>query len=306
MKGAIMNSSIATSCYKARFHSQSPEYLRYLPQDMGELFRFIFSKRFVKHSILASAVFILLIFILFAWMRSYTHHGAVQAVPELLGMDLREAEILIKNQGLRIVVEDSVYVAGIAPGSIVSQNPGHEFMTADSSGIQIRMVKKNRKIYTTVASYLPPRVEVPDLVGKSKRIALNLLEITGIIVDDMEYVPDNVCTDCVLKQLYKGKKIEPGTKLYKGEGITLVLGEKDARYVSIPKITGYTYSEAQNILNRVSLNMGKVVGGCEECHTARDTADAYVLKQFPNLGGSLDAGGSLDVYLTQDASLIEN
>ncbi|NND93799.1 MAG: PASTA domain-containing protein, partial [Flavobacteriales bacterium] len=135
--------------------------------------------------------------------------------------------------------------------------------------------------------------------------ALNLLEITGIMVVNIEYVPDNVCTDCVLKQLYQGKEIEPGTRLYKGEGITLVLGKKNAELVSIPKISGFKYSEAKNILNRVSLNLGKVLGGCENCATPQDTANSFILKQYPDFGSSVDVGTAVDVYLTQDANMLD-
>lgn len=272
---------------------------------MAGLFRFIFSKSFVKHLIFALIAFVLLVLLLFFWMKSYTSHGQEQPVPDLIGMDLYAADRLINEQGLRLVPEDSSYVEGATPGSIISQNPDFEYMPADSSSMQQRMVKKNRKIYVTIASYLPPKVEIPDLVGKSKRIALDLLEITGIKVEAMEYLPDNVCTDCVLKQLYKGKELEPGTKLFKGESITLILGKKNASYVNVPEITGYTYKEAQNILNRVSLNMGVVLGGCDGCVSALDTAQAYILRQSPNIGGSLNVGGSLDVYLTRDRTLIE-
>lgn len=259
----------------------------------------------MKHVVIASIALLALIALLFFWMSSYTSHGQEQPVPHLIGMDLHAADLLTSDQGLRLIPEDSSYVEGAKPGSIISQNPGFEYMPVDSSGVQQRMVKKNRKIYVTIASYLPPKVEIPNLVGKSKRIALDLLNITGIRVEAMEYVPDNVCTDCVLKQLYKGKKLKPGTKLYKGESITLVLGKKNASYVSVPKITGYTYKEAQNILNRVSLNMGTILGGCDDCTSAMDTAQAYILRQSPDIGGSLNVGGILDVYLTLDPSLIQ-
>lgn len=238
-------------------------------------------------------------------MKFYTNHGEQQAVPNLIGMDLIEAQELIASQGLRIEAEDSSYFEGATPGSILTQSPDHEYLSPDSAGMTQRMVKSNRKIYVSIASYLPPKVEMPDMVGKSKRIALDLLKTTGFRIEGLEYVPDRVCTDCVIKQLYKGKEIEPGTKIYKGESITLILGRKDASYVSTPKLSGYTYEEAKNILNRLSLNMGEVLGGCEGCKNELDTLSAYVLKQYPELGGSLNTGEQVDVYLTQDASLIK-
>jgi len=273
---------------------------------MRDLFRYIFSKAFIKNMVIASAVMLLLIFLLFTLMRFYTSHGDVQPVPDLTGMHLDEAQQVADEQGLRLEVDDETYVKNAEPGSIITQNPSHAFMESDSSGFKPRMVKENRKIYVTIASSTPPKVEIPDLVGKSKRIALNLLQITGIEIESIEYVPDNVCTDCVLKQLYKGKEIEAGTRIYKGEQITLVLGKKNSRYVSIPKINGFKYGEAKTILNRVSLNIGQVTGGCEGCLSARDTSEAYILKQFPDFGGSVNVGTEIDVYLTRDPSLLDN
>lgn len=269
------------------------------------LFRFIFSRSFIKHLSLALLLAGILLGLSYFGIQNYTEHDKTQEVPELRGMDLKDAVRLASDQGLRVQAEDSSYVEGSIPGSVLTQNPEPEYMAIDSSGAVKRMVKNNRKIYVTIASYLPPKVEVPNLVGKSKRIALDILKVAGIKVEAMEYVPDRVCTDCVLKQQYNGKEIKVGTKIYRGESITLVLGKKDANYVSIPKIEGYTYLEAQNILNRQSLNMGTILSGCEDCKNELDTANAFVLTQRPDIGGSIDVGGSINVILTTDRSQLK-
>ena len=272
---------------------------------MKEVFRFIFSKRFPLHLLLAGASLIIILFLAFAWMSNYTEHGDTQPVPDLVNMDVSEAQRLIEQENLRLEVEDSVFVEDAVPGTVVSQNPPATYLDPKDSTVQLNMVKSQRKVYVSIASYLPPKVEVPDLVGKSKRSALNLLEIIGLRVGQMRYEPDQVCTDCVLEQLYDGQPIAPGTRLFKGESIVLVLGRKDAQYVSIPKIEGFTYAEAQNILNRVSLNLGGVIGGCDECETKRDTMESFVLRQLPAWGSSTSLGTPIEVHLTQDPSLLE-
>ncbi|NNC84242.1 MAG: PASTA domain-containing protein [Flavobacteriales bacterium] len=272
---------------------------------MADLVKYIFSKTFVKHVVIASASLLLAIFLLFVLMRFYTSHGETRPIPDLVGMHIDDAAQMVDEQGLRITVEDEAYIEDALPGSVISQNPSPTYMLPDSSGVEPRMVKENRRIYVTIASKNAPQVEFPDLKGKSKRIALSLLEITGIEIETIDYVPDRVCTDCVLKVLYKGKEIEPGTKLRKGDQVTLVLGKKNSQYVSIPKISGYTYDEAQTILNRVSLNLGRVVGGCHDCASERDTLSAFVLKQFPDFGNSVEMGTEVDVHLTTDERLLD-
>ncbi|MDA0972848.1 MAG: PASTA domain-containing protein [Bacteroidetes bacterium] len=268
--------------------------------------RFVFSKAGLKHIIMAGAVLLILFFLLFAWMASYTDHGDLQVVPDLTGMDFEASKALLEKQGLRCKVEDSLYVPEAVPGSIISQSPEHFTKDLETGEARERMVKTNRVVYCTIASYLPPKVEMPDLVGMSKRAAINILGIIGIEIQDMEYVPDEVCTDCVLKQTYNGAVLKPGTKLYKGEKVSLVLGKQSAQYVSVPDIKGYSYADAKTILNRVSLNMGAVYGGCEDCYSRTDTMNAFILRQDPEERGNLSIGGEVSVYLTTDRSLIED
>ena len=269
---------------------------------MIDYIRFLFSKAGMKHLVMAGACLLILFFMLFAWMYSYTNHGEHQPVPDLTSMTLDQARAVLEEQNLRFRIEDSVYVADAVPGSIQAQSPEAMLLDPKSGESIARLVKQNRLIYLTVASSLPPKVELPDLVGMSKRSAINVLAIIGIEIDQIEYVPDEVCTDCVLKQTYKGVTIKAGTRLFKGEKISLVLGKQTAQYVSVPNIEGYTFGDAKNILNRVSLNMGSILGGCENCVTSSDTLSMFIQRQEPGLGNSVNTGTGIDVYLSRDAS----
>ena len=280
-------------------------YLCAIIPRMISYIRFLFSKEGIKHLVMAGACLLILFFLLFAWMSSYTNHGEQQMVPDLTGMTLGEAKTLLDDQDLRYEVEDSLYVPDAVPGTIQAQSPEATLLDPKSGETMARMVKENRLIYLTVASSLPPKVELPDLVGMSKRSAINLLSIIGIEIDQIEYVPDEVCTDCVLKQTYKGANLKPGTRLFKGEKVSLVLGKQNTTYVSVPKIEGFTMGDAKNILNRVSLNMGIILGGCDDCLSSSDTLSAFILRQEPGFGNSVNTGTGVDVYLTRDASLLD-
>jgi len=281
------------------------DYLCGIIHRMIDYIKFLFSKEGIKHLIMAGASLLILFCLLFAWMSSYTNHGEVQAVPELSGMTVAEAKALLKDQDLRFKVEDSLYVEDAIPGTIQAQAPEAKVLDPKTGEMVAQMVKENRLIYLTVASELPPRVELPDLVGMSKRSAMNLLATIGIEVAELSYVPDEVCTDCVLRQTYHGASIKAGTWLFKGEKISLVLGKQTAQYISVPKIEGFSYADAKNILERLSLIMGTVTGGCESCTSSADTMSSFILRQEPAYGNSVNIGLGVDVYLTRDASLLD-
>jgi beta-lactam-binding protein with PASTA domain len=269
---------------------------------MKGLLRFIFSRSFIKNGALSLVVFGILVGLAFFALKSYTNHGHSVDVPDLTGLTMDETVEVIKEAGLRYKLEDPVYMPDKKLGTIVSQNPPSTYIDPEDGDEKTRKVKANRQIYLTFNRDSPPLVEMPDLVEKhSQRSAEMILKMIGIEVEKV-ITERSKFENLVMKQLYKGKELEPGTKLPKGEKITLVVGKRNTAQVSVPKIVGYTYKEAKNILSKVSLNIGDITGGCSGCATGQDTLNAYILKQSPELGGYLAKGQDVRVKLTQDKS----
>jgi hypothetical protein len=150
-------------------------------------------------------------------------------------------------------------------------------------------------------SKLPEMVQMPDLIGKSRRIALPLLEIAGLKLDNMVYKPDESCTDCIIGHQHNGKPIEPGDKLRKGDKITLVLGRQSNKRTTVPNLLGLTFRNAAEIVNAESLNMGQIIE-CKDCPTAEDTLNAYVVNQLPKGGNETTLGSFVDVFLSTDTT----
>ncbi len=123
-------------------------------------------------NILLITVFIsLVVFLTMQWLGMYTMHGESMTVPDIKGRSIESIETLLANTDMTYEVTDSIYTDEYPRGVVVSQNP--------KSGKQ---VKKGRTIYLTINSVLPEMVEAPDLIGKSKRIAVPILEISGFEV----------------------------------------------------------------------------------------------------------------------------
>ena len=84
-------------------------------------------------------------------------------------------------------------------------------------------IKENRKIYITLNPSGYRKVAVPDLRQRTFRQAKPTLEALGFKIGKTTYV-DNIGKDMVLGLRYKGKTLEPGTKLPKTTAIDVVLG----------------------------------------------------------------------------------
>jgi eukaryotic-like serine/threonine-protein kinase len=263
---------------------------------MVRFIKFISTSGFWKHLIYASIAVILVFWIALFWLGNYTKHGKSIEVPDLSGLLIKDAESVLKSSSLNYLIIDSVYNYKLKKGAIVGQVPQAK-----------SQVKEGRKIYLTINSMLPESVSMPDLVGKSKRIAIPLLEISGLKLEKTEYKQDLTCNDCVLEQIINGKPIERGTKVKKGDRVILVLGQLNLTNTTLPNLYGKTYEEAKSILLSNSLNLGEIYG-CEECETETDSAESYIYKQIPEFfeGKTLRTSSKVDLYLTNDKELIDS
>lgn len=257
-------------------------------------FRTLSSKRLWLNLVLIALLVLALVFGVLFWLSSYTLHGESVGVPDLRGSNYASLDEVLYSAELTYEVTDSIYSDEYPRGAVVHQNPspGHR-------------VKEGRTIYLTVNSLLPEMVSMPDLKGKSRRIAIPILEISGLVLENLSYKPDETCTDCVLDQLFEGEPIEAGTQIRKGEKVTLVLGQRSNELTKVPRMLGLSYEDAYSLLNAYSLNMGQILS-CEGCLTAEDTVKAFVVNQFPASHEETTLGSFVDLMLTLDADKVAN
>ena len=174
---------------------------------------FIFSKLFLKHLLLAIVVGNVIFWGSLFFLNLYTRHGEAIPVPNLEGLSMEQALKKLQENNMQGIIADSVFLTDKPKGTIIDQNPPVNFK-----------VKNGRKVFLTINSFFPERVQMPNMVGVSLRQAKAMLETYGLKVGKLRYVPD-IAKDNVLEQKYKGKKIAEGTLLEKGSPIDFVLGK---------------------------------------------------------------------------------
>ncbi|MGB8705649.1 MAG: PASTA domain-containing protein [Gillisia sp.] len=183
------------------------------------LIKFIFSKTFLVQILLAIGVLVVLAFLTMQWLSFTTNQDQRIAVPDLSSMSLKRVELKLDELDLRYEVLDSAnYNADYPPYSVIDQVP--------KAG---KFVKENRKIYLTLNPSGYTKVEVPDLIRRTKLQAEPTLRSLGFKIGEETYKPD-IAKDAVLELRHNGELVQPGDKLMKTAVIDLVLGDGSGRY----------------------------------------------------------------------------
>ena len=224
-----------------------------------------------------------------------TRHNSRRSVPTFVGMSFAEAEQLASKHDLKVVVNDSIFIAEYPGGAVLDQLPKEG-----------AVVKPGRKVYVTLNSFRQRMVDVPYVAGRSLRHATNMLEAAGLAIKRIEYGRD-LATNYVLAQYLGDTKVLVDSKLKaeKGTGLILQVGvAANARPLIVPPVIGRNLSEAKSRLWESGLNIGRVV--YDDGIPAIDRARAKVYSQSAKPGKSTSYGASVSLYLTLDTKKIQD
>jgi eukaryotic-like serine/threonine-protein kinase len=187
-----------------------------------DFFRFLFSRRFLRHFLGMIAVVAVLVWMILFALRIYTQHGKYYTVPDYSGKLIDEVMAGPDSKVFEFVVIDSTFDMNKPKGMVLHQDP-----FPDSR------VKMNRKIYLTIVSFFPEKTSMPDLKFLTLRQTISTLESCGLKPGKILYIP-TFDADAVQQQYYKGDVIAPGTRLDKGSVIDLTVGMGSRGQVEIP------------------------------------------------------------------------
>lgn len=259
-----------------------------------DFFRFLTTKKFLRHLGLAVALGIIILLGIVVWLKIYTHHGQAITVPNLAGLTVEEVDDVTSSRRLRYEVVDSVFSTEMPRGTVLKQNP-----KANS------LVKKNRKIFLTLNAINLEMVSMPRLVGLSIRQARLALQNAGLILGDIEYRPDYAINN-VLQQMHLDSVINEGTEITKGAVIDLVLGMGLSKETTrVPDLVGVTMEEATMVIADYYLNIGAITYD-ESMENEEDSALAFIWRQYPEFDEfkRLNMGMEVDIWLTIDSTLL--
>ncbi len=196
-------------------------------------------------------------------------------VPSLEDCTLLEAERLLSEASLKIVVEDEIYDEEVEKDIILSQRP--------KAGTK---VKKGREI-TVVVSLGSTEVDVPDLYGKNKQQASVALENEELVLGEVMVVTDyNEPQGVVVYQ-----SIEEGTTVKAGTSVDIMINDlkvKEVDLVSVPTLKGKTMEQAMQALRDAGLEAGMV-----NQVSSKEYYKDYVISQQAPAGSEVESGSAI-------------
>jgi beta-lactam-binding protein with PASTA domain len=255
--------------------------------DMKKFWKETFGGFVLKNMLIAIGIIVALSWIALLGADYYTNHGQSEVIPDLRGMYVEEAQVLLAKKGLYPQVIDSVYVRGKKLGTIISQTPGPN-----------ANVKTNRAVYIIINSRNVHQIALPEISDVSYRQADAMLQSLGLSVSNVEYAPSEY-KDLVIEVKYKGRSILPGTRVPEGSSLVLVVGNglREGADMEVPALKGMSLDEATQGVQAASF----IIGAVEyDVPPSGNESDYIIYRQRPAAGGSLPAGTRIDVYLTTD------
>ncbi len=168
--------------------------------------------------------------------------GAEIELPDFSNMSVEEAEKMVINSQLNIVVEKEVESETVAPGDIISQSP--------AAG---KPVKENATIKVVISSG-GRDFPMPDLINRKESDAQRILDDKNLHYSIVGEPSDNIPEGYVVRQTP-----EVGTYIDNATSVTVYISTgKELVTVAVPNLLGLTESEAKAVLLDANLTWGKI------------------------------------------------
>jgi eukaryotic-like serine/threonine-protein kinase len=217
----------------------------------------------------------------FIYLPFATHHAQTITVPDLTRLSTDELRTLLEDRDLRYEVSDCTFVAGAEPLAVMAQYP--------RSGAK---VKQGRKIYVTLNRRSAPMIAMPKLTDMTYRSAELALRSAGLQIGQPIYVPDRA-KNSVLRQLFQGRDITPGTPIAKGSVIDVEVGNGLGNTrMDMPDVVNMPLDEAKILLKGSNLQVGVTVPVDDP-----EQEVGTVIRQKPRAGESIRVGETVDLWV---------
>ncbi len=240
---------------------------------------FLTSRQFWKNLLLIVVFFCACVWLTFAWLRSYTHHGEQLTLPDYVGQNIDEIASQVSDDGFRVTVLDSVYLVGKPGHMIIQQNP-----------IAGSKVKENRNVYVTITKKTADLIaldRLPILYGKDfsrkQRELYQSFEINAEIAGK-RFDPGE--PNHILEVRYEGEVIsnsagrKKDVQISKGATLQMIVSEREGGELAIPDLVCRTFAEAKFIIESSRLTLGEVITDGQ----IGIVDSAYVTGQVPDPG----------------------
>jgi len=156
--------------------------------------------RWISYLILFLLLVIIMDKLIMPW---YVRLGDETELPEVVEMELKDAQKKLKEAGFEVIISDSIYNANLPAGVVVEQMP-----------LPLTTVKTGRHVYLKVSIGEKPII-MPNLFYKSPRDAKLILKSFDLPIASMMYEYSDISLDgVIISQSYPaGQVVKRGTPI---------------------------------------------------------------------------------------------
>ncbi len=203
-------------------------------------------------------------------------HSKTIEVPALRMVSVTKAKSILTNLDLKYVISDSVNSAEVPEGFIVNSDPAAKEDVKVGSIIRL------------VVSRGPKKVALPQIVGLSRKVAVDSLDIYGITNRVFINYP-------VQEKELDGKVVktrpEVEDSIAEGGMLTIYIGTEKRKVFLMPNLNGMELEEAQGEI----LKYGLVLSEVKRTEGEID----IVIQQFPAPGVEVTFGDTVKLVVGQ-------
>ncbi|MBD5587844.1 Stk1 family PASTA domain-containing Ser/Thr kinase [Clostridium botulinum] len=223
---------------------------------------------------IAMAVLFLVVGSVSAYLAFNKSGGKKVEVPNVVGLTKEEAEKVLSEKKLKLVVAQKVKNEK-KEGTIIESYPKSGEKVAENSEVRVSISSGNV-------------VVVPNLKGMELEAAKKAIQDLKLKVGNVKYeFNDNVASGKVISQTP-----DIDAELKEGEEISLVISNgPEIKYSTVPNLIGKSIDGAQNALANAGLSMG----GSKAIITEDQSLDGQVASQSIGAGQSIKQGSSVSI-----------
>ncbi|NFD05373.1 Stk1 family PASTA domain-containing Ser/Thr kinase [Clostridium botulinum] len=223
---------------------------------------------------IAMAVLFLVVGSVSAYLAFNKSGGKKVEVPNVVGLTKEEAQKVLSEKKLKLVVAQKVKNEK-KEGTIIESYPKSGEKVAENSEVRVSISSGNV-------------VVVPNLKGMELEAAKKAIQDLKLKVGNVKYeFNDNIAAGKVISQTP-----DIDAELKEGEEISLVISNgPEIKYSTVPNLIGKSIDGAQNALANAGLSMG----GSKAIITEDQSLDGQVASQSIGAGQSIKQGSSVSI-----------
>lgn len=242
----------------------------------------LFNWKVLLNLVVAIGVFVGLVWLTFRWLEYHTNHGQEIPVPNVINKSVYDAVKILEDTGLEYEVDSAEYNPVYKPFQVLKMHP-----------ISSSRVKPGSLVRIVVNPRTWAPITIPDVINKYSGLAFQRLDQVGLKIGDTIYEP-SIQKDALLRVLYKGNAVNPGSRLPRFSVIDVVLGSGPMRNISIPSVVGLSVKEAKAVISKSMFEVGLV----EHEDGSKDESD-IIYYQDPAAGDVRDQGMQIDLWASK-------